>query len=87
MGLFSGDGAGCAARIFRKYDAEVIGGLHLKMPDCIGDVKLLKKSLDKNKRVVTDAEKKINKAVKDLKGAVFVDKKHLSGKISAVITI
>ncbi len=67
MGLFSGDGAGCAARIFRKYDAEVIGGLHLKMPDCIGDVKLLKKSLEQNKRVVTDAEKKINKAVKDLK--------------------
>jgi Formate hydrogenlyase subunit 6/NADH:ubiquinone oxidoreductase 23 kD subunit (chain I) len=67
MGLFSGDGAGCSARIFRKYGANVIGGLHLKMPDCIGDVKLLKKSLEKNKRIVTDAEKKINNAVMNFK--------------------
>ena len=47
MGLFSGDGAGCAARLFKKYKACVVGGLHLKMPDCIGDVKLLKKPLGK----------------------------------------
>jgi len=33
MGLFSGDGTGCTARLFRKYGADVIGGLHLKMPD------------------------------------------------------
>ena len=37
MGLFSGDGAGCAARILKKQGAEIVGGLHLKMPDCIGD--------------------------------------------------
>ncbi len=42
MGLFSGDGAGCSARIFKKYGAKILGGLHLKMPDCIGDMKLLK---------------------------------------------
>ena len=47
MGLFSGDGAGCSARLFKKYGAEVLGGLHIKMPDCIGDVKVLKKSLDR----------------------------------------
>ena len=38
MGLFSGDGAGCAARLFKKYGAKILGGLHIKMPDCIGDV-------------------------------------------------
>lgn len=35
MGLFSGDGAGVAARLFRKYGTQIWGGLHLKMPDCI----------------------------------------------------
>lgn len=43
MGAFSGDGAGVSARLFRKYGAEITGGLHIKMPDCIGDVKALKK--------------------------------------------
>lgn len=43
MGLFSGDGAGLAARLLRKCGAAVTGGLHLHMPDCIADVKLLKK--------------------------------------------
>lgn len=42
MGLFSGDGAGCSARLLKRYGAQVLGGLHIKMPDCIGDVKLLK---------------------------------------------
>ena len=45
MGLFSGDGAGCSARLFKKYGAEILGGIHIKMPDCIGDVKLLKNRL------------------------------------------
>lgn len=36
MGLFSGDGAGCAARILAKHDAYITGGLHVKMPDCSG---------------------------------------------------
>lgn len=67
MGLFSGDGAGCTARLFRKYHAKVIGGLHLKMPDCIGDEKLLKKSLAVNKEVIVQAEDKISRAVATLK--------------------
>lgn len=50
MGLFSGDGAGCAARLLKKYGAEVVGGLHICMPDSIGDVKLLKKTVEKNRR-------------------------------------
>lgn len=42
MGLFSGDGAGILGRLLLQYGAEVIGGLHLKMPDSIGDEKVLK---------------------------------------------
>lgn len=67
MGLFSGDGAGCAARLLRKNGAKIIGGLHLKMPDCIGDEKLLKKTQAENCAIVKRAEEKIKKAVHDLK--------------------
>lgn len=67
MGLFSGDGTGCSARILKKYGAQVIGGLHLKMPDCIGDEKILKKSIEKNKEIVRRAEKKIYDSAKKLK--------------------
>ena len=63
MGLFSGDGAGCAARLFKKYGAYVAGGLHLKMPDCIGDVKLLKKPPEKNRELIKRADEKTGKAV------------------------
>lgn len=66
MGLFSGDGAGCSARLFKKFGANVVGGLHLKMPDCIGDEKVLKKSIDKNKKLVENATLKIEKAVQNL---------------------
>lgn len=66
MGLFSGDGVGCSARLFKKYGAKVLGGLHIKMPDCIGDVKLLKKSLDKNRKIVMKADEKIEIAAKQM---------------------
>ncbi len=64
MGLFSGDGAGCSARLFKKYGAKIVGGLHIKMPDSIGDVKLLKKSLEENRRIVIKANCKIEKTAK-----------------------
>ena len=67
MGLFSGDGAGCSARLLKKCGADVIGGLHLKMPDCIGDVKKLKKPLEKNQQLVKNAEDKIKNTVDSLK--------------------
>lgn len=60
MGLFSGDGAGCAARLLKGYGAEVLGGLHLKMPDSICDVKLLKRSPEKNGVLIKAAEDKID---------------------------
>ncbi len=67
MGLFSGDGAGLSARLFKKYGAIVLGGLHIKMPDCIGDVKALKRSLQVNKQIVSDADAKIDKAINNIK--------------------
>lgn len=67
MGLFSGDGAGVLGRMLKKYGAEIIGGLHLKMPDSIGDEKVLKRSLEKNTQLVKAAERKIKKAVTDMK--------------------
>lgn len=71
MGLFSGDGAGCAARLFKKYGAVVLGGLHIKMPDCVGDVKLLKKSLDENRKTVSEADSKIDKAAENFKAGKY----------------
>lgn len=67
MGLFSGDGAGILCRFLKKYGAEILGGLHLKMPDSIGDEKVLKRPLEKNKELVTKAEQKIRKSVQLLK--------------------
>ncbi len=67
MGLFSGDGAGLSARLFKKYGAIILGGLHIKMPDCIGDVKALKRPLQENKQIVLNADAKIDKAINDIK--------------------
>ena len=84
MGLFSGDGAGCSARLLKEYGASIIGGLHLKMPDCIGDVKALKKSLEENKTIVKKADIKKKETVENLKnehyskdGLTFIN--HLAG--------
>lgn len=67
IGLFSGDGAGCAARIFRRCGAKIVGGLHLVMPDCIADVRLLKKSPEDNRMLIRLADKKIDAAVEQFK--------------------
>ncbi len=66
MGLWSGDGAGCAARLLKRHGTEIIGGLHLKMPDCIGDEKLLKKTLEENREIIAGADSKIAAAVRNL---------------------
>ncbi len=67
MGLFSGDGAGILARLLKKYGAVIIGGLHLKMPDSIGDVRALKRSFEGNKKLVKKAEEKICRTVSGLR--------------------
>lgn len=67
MGLFSGDGSGVLARLLQKYGAEIVGGLHVKMPDSIGDEKVLKRSLEKNKEFVRRAAEKAENAASRLK--------------------
>lgn len=69
MGLFSGDGTGCAARLLKQYGAEIIGGLHVKMPDCISDERLLKHSEEENAQLIKAAESKVSYAVEQLKKA------------------
>ncbi len=67
MGLFSGDGAGCSARLLKKYGAKVVGGLHIHMPDSVCDVKLLKKPVEQNKEIVRAADMKIEMAAGKIK--------------------
>lgn len=67
MGLFSGDAAGILARLLHKYGAQITGGLHLRMPDSIGDVKALKRPLEENRKLVVSAERKIEQAVVNIK--------------------
>lgn len=63
MGLFSGDGCGCAARLLKPAGAKILGGLHIKMPDCIADEKALKRSIEKDKELIHAADQKIKQAV------------------------
>lgn len=67
MGLFSGDGAGCSARLLKKYGAEIVGGLHIVMPDSICDVKLLKRSAEKNRKIIRAADRKIEKCAENIR--------------------
>lgn len=64
MGAFSGDGAGVLARLLKKYGARITGGLHIKMPDCIGDVGLLKKPSEENRRIIAAAAGKTDNAAR-----------------------
>ena len=61
MGLFSGDGAGYSARLLKKHGAKIVGGLHICMPDSVCDVKLLKKTAEKNREIIKAADRKIEK--------------------------
>ena len=67
MGLFSGDGTGCAARLLKKHGAVITGGLQVLMPDSIGDCKALKKSPEKNRAVIESSDKRVIEAAKQMK--------------------
>ena len=59
MGAFSGDGAGCTARLLKKYGATILGGVHIRMPDAVCDSKLLKKTIEENRGIIAQANEKI----------------------------
>ena len=67
VGLFSGDGTGCTARILRKFGATILGGLQIKMPDSVCDRKLLKKTPEENREIVRQADQKIEAAARQIK--------------------
>ncbi len=67
MGAFSGDGTGCTARLFKRYGALVLGGVHIKMSDSVCDSRLLKKSIEQNREIISQADKKIENIAKQIK--------------------
>ena len=71
MGAFSGDGSGCGARLLKKYGAIIQGGLHLKMPDTVADVKLLKKSDEQNRLIIQKVEEKLYMSAEMIKRGKF----------------
>ncbi|MDE7163730.1 MAG: EFR1 family ferrodoxin, partial [Clostridia bacterium] len=86
MGLFSGDGAGCSARLLKKYGAKVVGGVHILMPDAVCDSKMLKKSLSENREIVKRADLKIEKYATEIKNGNFPkDGLHFYDRIAGCI--
>ena len=86
MGLFSGDGAGCSARLLKKYGAEIVGGLHIRMPDSVCDVKLLKKSPKENQEIIREADRKIEKCAEEIrKGRYPRNGLHLYNRIAGLL--
>lgn len=71
MGLFAGDGTGCAARLLKKYGAVITGGIQIIMPDSIGDCKALKKTKEQNKAIIEKADKRISEAAKQMRAGNF----------------
>ena len=61
MEIFSGDGAGCAARILRRAGAKITGGAHVRMPAFILDVAIFSYSAQKNERVIKEANAKLER--------------------------
>ena len=66
MGLFAGDGTGCAARLLKKYGALITGGLQVLMPDAVCDSKMLKKSLEENRRIIAKADERLESVARQM---------------------
>lgn len=63
----SGDGTGVAARLLKKYGAVVTGGVHIRMPDSVADVKTLIRPEEKNRRIVAAAGEKVRRTAEGMK--------------------
>lgn len=71
MGIFSGDGTGCSARLLKRCGAEIVGGLQIRMPDSISDSKLLKKSREENIQLIKQADDKLAQAAERIKAGHY----------------
>ena len=78
MALFAGDGTGCAARLLKKYGAVITGGLQVKMPDSIGDVKLLKKPLEANHKTVEETDLRLGRIARKMRATKTYPQEGLS---------
>lgn len=78
MGAFSGDGTGCCARVLKKCGAVILGGMQIRMPDAVCDSKMLKKSLEENRKIVREADAKIDKATAEIRQSRIYPKEGLS---------
>ncbi|WP_300757578.1 EFR1 family ferrodoxin [uncultured Brachyspira sp.] len=67
MNMFSGDGAGLMARKLKKYNADIIGSVHLNMPEAISDKKKACKTIEYNSDMIKKAKLKIEKTADLLK--------------------
>ena len=67
MGLFSGDGSGVLGRLLKMHGANILGGIHLTMPDSIADEKVLKRTKQKNIKLIQKATNKITATVNSIK--------------------
>lgn len=71
MGAFSGDGAGCTARLLKKYGATILGGVHIRMPDSVCDSRLLKKTLEENRSIIARADEKIENIASQMAKGIY----------------
>lgn len=71
MGAFSGDGAGCSARLLKKYGAIIDGGIHFHMPDSVCDNEALKKTWEQNHKIVVETDRKIEKVAEEIKNRKY----------------
>ena len=67
MGGFCGDGTGCSARMFKKYGAQILGGVQIIMPDSICDSIKMHKTDEQNLALIKKAEKRLLKIAESIK--------------------
>lgn len=71
MNMFSGDGSGVLARELKKYKANIVGAVHLKMPDNISDEKFIHKTIEGNADIIRKTKLKIEKTSNLLKNGKY----------------
>lgn len=65
MALFSGDGSGVSARLLQRYGADILGGIHIRMPDNICDERVLKRTYEKNCLLIQNAQDRMIQCSED----------------------
>ena len=59
------------AQLENEYGAEIVGGSHIRMPDSICDVKLLKRSPEQNLKIIRTADRKIEKCAEGIRNGIY----------------